>query len=103
MNSTNEVFKFRENLAKNGIIGYSPDKLEYLYNVAKICARTAGIPAAGATAVMAAGVGSVTIPGVGAVPGWVAGALAGFVSGTVSCTIMRVSFKEKLDELYLNH
>lgn len=95
----NELEEFKYNLMRNDIVGYSHSDVEYLYNVAKICAKTAGIPTAAATGVAMAGVGSVTIPGVGAVPGWVAGALAGFIGGTVSCTIVRGSLKRQLDSI----
>lgn len=93
------LLKFKNMLTKNGIVGYSHDDVQYLWNVAKICARTNGVATAGAVAVMTAGVGTVALPGVGAVPGWVAGALAGFVSGTTTCVMGRVAFKRGLDEI----
>ena len=93
------VSGFKQTMVKNGITGYSRSDLTYLYNIAKSCAKTNGIPVAGAGAVMAAGAGSVTIPVVGAVPGFVAGALAGFVGGTASCMIARSTLKRGLDDL----
>ncbi|MEZ4959583.1 MAG: hypothetical protein R2830_07190 [Saprospiraceae bacterium] len=99
---TVDLQKFQRSLLENGIIGYSQSDLKFLYNTAKICARTAGIPAAGGAAVLAAGTGSVVIPGIGAVPGYLAGALAGFVGGTLSCTVARGSLKRGLDDLLKN-
>ena len=95
----NEIEKFRNDLLREGVIGYSSSQLQYLLNVAKLCAKQNGLPTAAATAILTAGAGSVMIPGVGAVPGWVAGALAGFVSGTMTCTIARGSLKPQLDQL----
>ena len=102
MSEFSEIREFQQSLLSNGIVGYSYDDLSYLLNAAKICARTAGIPMAGAGAVMGAAAGSVTIPGVGAIPGWVAGALAGFAGGTLTCTIARAGMKPALDEILRN-
>ncbi len=95
----NELISFKRTLENNGLIGYSHSDLQYLYNISKTCAKTAGVPVAGAGAVMAAGAGSVTIPVIGAVPGFVAGALAGFIGGTASCMIARGTLKKNLDEI----
>lgn len=95
----NELINFQRSLASNGLIGYSHSDLQYLFNIARICARTAGVPLGGAGAVMGAGAGSVTLPGIGAVPGFVAGALAGFIGGTASCMVARGALKKNLDEI----
>jgi len=91
--------RFRRTLISHQIIGYSTDDLEYLYNVAKICAVQGGIPVAGAGAVLGAGAGTIALPVLGSVPGWVAGALAGFVGGTAVCVMGRGAIKGELDKL----
>ena len=95
----NETLEFQNFLARNGVIGYSYSDAEYLLNVAKLCAKTSGIPLAGVGGVALAGAGSIAIPGVGAVPGWIVGALAGFVGGTTACVIARAGMKPALDQI----
>jgi len=79
--------------------GVGDSESETLMKLAKICAKTAGIPMAGAGAVALSGVGAVTLPLVGSVPGYVAGALAGFVGGTTACMIARRSTAEHVKQI----
>ena len=97
-----EEFKFQRSLLDNGILGYDRDSVRYLFKVAKICAKTAGVPLGAATGLMTSGIGTVAVPGVGAVPGYVVGALSGFLSGTVICTMSRMGLKKELDKLLEN-
>jgi hypothetical protein len=85
---------FRSDLLKLGIISYREQ--ETLWQIALRCAKTAGVPAAGAGMLLMAEVTTVAIPGVGAVPGAVAGLLAGLVSGTVTCTMANASMRQQL-------
>jgi hypothetical protein len=56
---------FRMALMREGV-SYEVDDIRYLFEVARTCAKTAGVLVGEA----------VILPVVGAVPGWVAGALA---------------------------
>lgn len=82
---------FRRQMLTLGIVRY--DEQATLWQAAKHCARTMGVPAAGVGAVLGAGAGSVTVPGLGAVPGYLAGMLAGLAVGTGAC--MAVNWKHK--------
>ena len=93
-----EFFDFRYRLMREGL-DYEEGDLQYLFSVAKKCAKLGGVPMAGTGAVMMSGAGAVAIPGIGAVPGYVVGALAGFVGGTAVCTISKFSLKPQLDKL----
>lgn len=99
MNEDIDFRKFQDTLIKNELIGYSPSKVKFLWNTAKHCYKTLGIPMGVATGLATAGAGSVAIPGVGAVPGWVAGFLAGAVSGTTMCTIAKAPLKPMIDSI----
>ena len=59
-----QMERFRQELMGIGIISYREH--DRLWDIAQHCARTAGIPTAGAGAVMGMGAGSVSIPGIGA-------------------------------------
>lgn len=74
--------------------GIGDTEVETLMRLAKQCARTSGVPLAGAGGVALAGTSAVVLPLVGSVPGYVAGALAGFVGGTTACMIARRSNAE---------
>jgi hypothetical protein len=89
--------RFAAELMKIGIVSYK--ERETLYQIAKRCAQTTGIPMAGAGALIGLKAGSVTLPGVGTIAGPVAGALAGLFSGTLSCTMVNVSLREELRKL----
>ena len=84
-------------LKQYGILGSKEQ--ETLYELAKRCAKTSGVPMAGGAAVMGASAGSVTIPVVGAVPGAVAAALGGLLVGTGSCVALNIAAKQKLKEI----
>lgn len=99
MNEDIDFRQFQDTLVKNELIGYSPSQLRFLWNTAKQCYRTLGIPMGVATGLATAGAGSVAIPGVGAIPGWVAGFLAGAASGTVMCTIAKAPLKPMVDSI----
>ena len=88
---------FRREILKLGIISY--DEQDKVWDIAKKCARTAGIPTAGAGLVLGSSTGAVTVPGVGAVPGAIVGMLAGFVTGTAACTAVNVRQRGALREL----
>jgi hypothetical protein len=88
---------FRSSLLQLGIVSYRDQ--ETLWDIAKRCARTTGVPMGGAGAVMGLKAGAVTIPGVGAVPGAVAGFLAGLAAGTAACTAANVSHRGELRKL----
>lgn len=85
-------------LAKD-YFGIGDSEAETLMKLAKHCAQTAGIPAAGAGAVALASVSSVAIPLIGSVPGSVAGALAGFIGGTTVCMIARRTSAEHIKKI----
>ena len=84
-------------LKQYGILGHKEQ--ETLYELAKRCAKTTGVPAAGGAAVMGAQAGAVTLPVVGAVPGAVAAALGGLLVGTGSCVALNLAAKKKLKEI----
>ena len=89
--------KFIQEMLKIGILSYKEQ--ETLFQIAKRCATTAGVPMAGAGALYGMGMGTVTIPGVGTIAGSVAGALAGMLSGTISCTMLNVGVRKELQGL----
>lgn len=84
-------------LLKIGIVSYKEQ--ETLFQIAKRCAKTTGVPMAGAGALMGIKAGSVVVPGVGTLAGPVAGALAGLFAGTFSCTMLNVSVRDELKKL----
>ena len=85
---------FAKELMARGILSYQEH--EKLWQIAKRCARTTGMPMAGAGAVAGLQMGTVTLPGIGTVAGPLAGALAGLFAGTVSCTMLNVSMVQQL-------
>lgn len=87
---------FVEQLVSIGIINYK--KQRTIWEIAKHCASTAGIPMAGTGAIIGLKAGTVTVPGVGTISGVVAGALAGLFAGTVSCTAANVAFRKPLED-----
>jgi hypothetical protein len=89
---------FRMTLMREGI-SYDSDDIQYLFAIAKHCAKAAGVPVGAAGGLMTMNAGAVAIPLVGAVPGWVAGALAGFVGGTAACVMGRGALKPALDQI----
>lgn len=88
---------FIKELIKIGIVSY--DEQERLWDVAQRCAKTTGIPMAGAGAVLGGKMGTVALPGGGTISGAAAGALAGLVSGTVSCVALNLSVRGELRSL----
>jgi len=88
--------RFAKELISIGILSFKEQ--EKLWQIAKRCASSTGIPAAGAGALWGLKMGT-PIPGVGTVTGPVAGALAGLVYGTVSCTMLNVTMKQELKKL----
>ena len=89
--------KFTQELIKIGIISYKEQ--ETLFQIAKRCASTTGIPMAGAGALIGLKAGTVTVPGIGTMAGSVAGALAGLLGGTISCTMLNVGMRQQLQSL----
>ena len=83
---------FVKELMAIGILSYQEH--EKLWQIAKRCARTTGMPMAGAGALI--GLKAGTVPGIGTITGPVAGALAGMFAGTVSCTMLNVSMVQQL-------
>lgn len=98
---SNTVEDFAENIHDMGvdITGYDKQDLHYLWKVAKLCSKQAGLPLGLAVGAATSGAGTVTIPLLGAVPGYIAGFLAGSVGGTFACTLSRFSIKQALDQL----
>jgi hypothetical protein len=96
-----ELKNFQRELLRAGY-DYDENEVTYLWNVAKRCALTAGVPMGATAGVMTAGAGMVSIPVVGAVPGWFVGALSGFVAGTAVCTFSKSGYKRVFDQLLLN-
>lgn len=88
---------FVRELLKIGIVSY--DQQESLFQIAKRCARTTGIPMAGAGGLIGMSAGTIIVPGVGSIPGYLAGALAGLVSGTVSCSMLNAASRKQLKVL----
>ncbi len=88
---------FIEELSKIGILRF--DEQENLWQLAKRCASTVGIPAAGAGLVMGAGVGGSVTLGTLAIPAAVAGTLAGLAGGTMSCMMINVGMRDELRKL----
>ena len=89
--------QFARSLLSIGIVSYREH--ETLFDIAKRCAGTMGLPAAGGGAVLGAGIGGTVSLGALTIPASVAGALAGLVSGTLSCVMLNESMKERLREL----
>lgn len=90
-------YNFAIELSKIGIVAYNEQ--ENLFQIAKRCAASSGIPMAGAGAVIGLKTGSVVVPGVGTIAGPVVGALAGLVAGTFSCTMINVALKDELKKI----
>jgi hypothetical protein len=88
---------FTKELMAIGILSYREQ--ERLWQIAKRCASTTGVPMAGAGALMGMQIGTVTVPGIGTVAGPVAGALAGLFAGTFSCTLLNYSMRRELKKL----
>ena len=80
---------FRREMLQLGIISYNEQ--DTLWDIAKKCARTAGIPAAGG--------GMVLGMGAGAVPGALVGMLAGLATGTAACTAANAKHRSALRTL----
>lgn len=93
----NNFNQFNLQLMQLGIIAYKEQ--ETLRQIALRCAKTAGVPMAGAGALIGLNAGTVMLPGIGSVAGPVAGALAGMLSGTLSCTMLNVSMRESLKKI----
>jgi hypothetical protein len=89
--------KFVAEMLAHGKVSYREQ--ETLWSIAQRCARTAGVPTAGAGFLLGTQMGVVTVPGIGAIPGAVAGALAGLVGGTLSCTMLNLSVRNQLRAL----
>ena len=85
---------FVKELMSIGILSYQEQ--EKMWDIAKRCARTAGIPMAGAGALIGLKAGTVAVPGFGTIAGPVAGALVGLFAGTASCTMLNVSMTQQL-------
>ena len=71
-----------------GVLSYREQ--ERLYHIAKRCAKTTGVPAAGAGFVLGSA---------GFVSGAVVGALGGLFYGTAACTLLNVTMRDKLKQL----
>ena len=84
----------RRKMIQAGIISFNEQ--ENLWDIAKRCAKTTGIPMGGAGLVMGAGAGTVTLPVVGTVSGAVAGFLGGLATGTASCVALNHAYREEL-------
>lgn len=89
--------KFITQMMQLGILSHREQ--ETLWSIAQRCARTAGVPLAGAGAVMGLKAGSVVVPGLGTLAGPVAGALAGLFAGTFACTTANIALREELKKL----
>jgi hypothetical protein len=88
---------FTRELMSIGVLSYS--EWETLWDIAQRCAKTSGLPMAGAGLVLGMQAGTVTIPGVGTISGAAAGALAGLVGGTTSCVMLNLSLRNELRSL----
>ena len=71
-----------------GVLSYREQ--ERLYDIAKRCAKTTGVTAAGAGFVLGS---------TGFVPGAVVGALGGLFYGTAACTLLNAAMRDKLKQL----
>lgn len=98
MDSDDEVpADFRRKALTLGVVRY--DQHQTLWQIAKHCGKTMGVPAAGGLAVVGAGAGAVTVPGFGTVPGYLVGLLAGLALGTSSCMAVHLRYKARLQRL----
>lgn len=88
---------FIRQLRSIGIIKHREQ--ETLYDIAKRCAATVGLSAAGGGAVLAASISSPVSLGTMTVPATLAGALAGLFAGTLSCVMLNEGLKEELKAL----
>ena len=88
---------FVQSLMTIGILSYKEQ--ETLWQIAKRCAATTGLPMAGAGFLLGMNAGTVFLPGIGSISGSVAGALAGLFSGTFSCTMLNRSMQQELKNL----
>jgi len=91
--------KFLTELRSMGIVSYREQ--ETLFDIAKRCAATVGVPAAGGGAVAAAAIGGPISVGTLTIPAALAGALAGLFGGTFSCVMLNESMKQELRDLAL--
>lgn len=81
--------RFVTQMIQIGIVSYREQ--ENLWNIAQRCAKTAGVPMAGA--------GALTGASMGAIPGAVVGALVGLATGTGSCVMLNAATRQRLREL----
>jgi uncharacterized membrane protein len=88
---------FKKLMEEMGIVRYNEQ--DNLWKIAKHCAATAGIPLAGAGAVLGSSAGTVAVPVVGTISGAAAGALAGLFAGTVGCTMLNYSVRNEIKKL----
>jgi hypothetical protein len=88
---------FTREMMSLGILSYREQ--ETLWQLARRCAATVGIPMAGSLSLLGTKMGTVTLPGVGTVSGAVAGALAGMAAGTTVCMGLNASVKSELRAL----
>lgn len=89
--------RFQKQLIGIGIIRYKEH--ETLFQIAKRCAVTTGLPMAGAGMVMGIKAGTVALPGGGTISGGAAGFLAGLLAGTMVCTAANQSYRRELRSL----
>jgi hypothetical protein len=89
--------EFVRSLMGIGIV--SSREQENLFDIARRCASTLGVPGAGAGLVSGASIGGTVSLGALTLPAAVAGALAGLVSGTLACVMLNEGMKEQLREL----
>ncbi|MGB3799348.1 MAG: hypothetical protein WA952_05995 [Lewinella sp.] len=80
--------KWIKNMMAIGVLSYREQ--ERLWDIAKRCTKTVGIPTAGAGFVLGSA---------GFVHGAVAGALGGLFYGTAACTLLNVTMKKQLKKL----
>ena len=85
---------FRREMLRIGIISYREQ--DTLWDIAKKCSRTLGVPTAGVGLVIGLQGGAVTVPLVGAVPGALFGLLAGWGAGTFTCTALNYRHRRDL-------
>ncbi|MEE4206469.1 MAG: hypothetical protein V2I39_09255 [Erythrobacter sp.] len=89
--------EMRAKLIEIGIISYKEQ--ETILQIARRCAKTSGLPMAGAGAVLGMKAGTVALPGIGTVSGATAGFLGGLASGTASCVGLNLAARNELKAL----
>ncbi len=87
----------RNQMLQIGILSHNEQ--ETMFQLAKRCAKTSGLPLGVAIGAAGTKAGTVALPGIGTISGAAAGFLAGLTTGTASCVALNLAAKDELKKL----